>query len=107
MVDQFSWRLRTSFPCRLTRLAAHGCGPELGPDSAQLFTVSPGSTDPLESGGADVAAGGSVMSDSLALPYVPPKDLRGLVGVVGVNAGFPQLVAQKMNDPRRSCRRDG
>lgn len=47
------------------------------------------------------------MSDSLALFYVPPKDPRGLVGVVGVNAGFPHLVAQKTNDPRRSCRRDG
>jgi hypothetical protein len=48
-----------------------------------------------------------VISDSLALLYVPPMDLRGLVGVVGVNAGLPHLVAQKTNDPRRSCRRDG
>lgn len=47
------------------------------------------------------------MSDSLALLYVPPKDQRGLVGVVGVNAGFSHLVAQKTNDPQRSCRKGG
>ncbi len=46
------------------------------------------------------------MSDSsLALVDVPPEDQRGLVAVVGVNAGFTHLEAQKTNDPHPICRR--
>jgi len=45
------------------------------------------------------------MSDSFAVVGVPPEGQCGLGAVVGVNAGFPHLVAQKTNDPRRSCRK--
>jgi hypothetical protein len=45
------------------------------------------------------------MSDSLALVDVPPEDQRGLVCVVGVNAGFTHWAAQKTKDPHRICRR--
>jgi hypothetical protein len=47
------------------------------------------------------------MSESIALVDVPPEGQCVLVAAVAVRTGLTQLVAQKTNDPRRSCRRDG
>ena len=47
------------------------------------------------------------MSDSIALVGLPPEGQCGLVAAVAVRSGLTQLVAQKTNDPRGSCRRYG